>query len=99
MSISEAFDEVVAGCDEPSAIGNMLGALGVTVTDGEYGLVSAELKAIVGSLLHYNKKTEISADARRELLTGLGRVMMGKPAEGIADAVLDADISGNLDLI
>lgn len=102
MSISEAFDEVVAECD-PSAVRNIMSVLGIMLPEDDgkpdYTLVMNEIKALVGVLMCQDKEIDVSYEARKELMTGLGRIKMGKPADGVADRIMDADIDSNLDLI
>ena len=102
MTLEEAFDELVSAAAREGLSGelcNISTALGYPSVLDDPRLVPADVKAAIGALFDYGKKVELSGEASRAFRTGIGRVYMGKPADGIADRVLDADISDNLDLL
>lgn len=103
MSISEAFDEVVASCEDQEALSNILRTMGCNVPDADGELDTAfiqpELKVIAGILLVDNKSAEASFDAKKTLREGLTRICLGKPVEGVSEAAMDRALDSNLDLL
>ena len=102
MTLEEAFDELTGKAAENGLydeLSRLAAALGYTEVYRHPELVPPDVKAVIGSLFDYGKKVELSGEASMAFRTGIGRVYMGKPADGIADRVLDADISDNLDLL
>jgi hypothetical protein len=104
MTISEAFDEVLASSGEGSEeVKNILGALGCSVPEDEYGpdtaFIQNEIKVIAGVLLVESKVAAPSFDAKKTLHEGLAKICAGKPLEGVSDAVMDAEVTDNLDLL
>lgn len=106
MTINEAFDEVVeslASQDDIDKLVNLVTALGhplvKTGDEVDCTFMPTELKAATGSLLVMRHDASVSAEAANYLKTVVGRMLDGKPADGIADSVFDADIDNNLDCI
>jgi hypothetical protein len=102
MTMDEAFDELLpAACERglEGELQNLAAVMGHPSLTKDPRLVPADVKAVIGALFDYGRKVELSPDASRTFRTGLARVYGGKPADGVADRVLDADISTNLDLI
>ena len=103
MTISEAFDEVLASCEGREELKNILGALGCSVPEDENGpdtaFIQTEIKVIAGVLLVDNKVAVPSFDAKKTLHEGLAKICAGKPLEGVSEAAMDADVDSNLDLL
>ena len=104
MTISEAFDEVLASSGEGSEeVKNILCALGCSVPEDEYGpdtaFIQNEIKVIAGILLVDSKVAVPSFDAKKTLHEGLAKIFAGKPLDGVSDAAMDAEVNDNLDLL
>ena len=82
---------------------NILGALGCSVPEDEYGpdtaFIQNEIKVIAGVLLVDSKVAAPSFDAKKTLHEGLAKICAGKPLDGVSDAVMDAEVNDNLDLL
>lgn len=103
MTVSEAFDEVLASSEGREELKNILGALGCSVPEDEYGpdtaFIRNEIKVIAGVLLVDSKVAAPSFDAKKTLHDGLAKICAGKPLDGVSDAVMDAEVNDNLDLL
>lgn len=102
MTISEAFDEVLASCEETDELKNIMDALGVALPEDEYGpdtsLMQPEIKVIAGILLVDNKSGDPSHDAKKTLKDALAKICDGKPVEGVSETAMDGEVESNLDL-
>jgi len=106
MTITEAFNELFAACEDNKAknnVANLLGAVGVhfpVSDDGpDFTFVQSEFKVLVGMALVNNKTVKVSEEAANAFKTGYHLMLSGKPAEGVSDAAMDKDIDDNLDML
>ena len=99
MELSEAYDELVETAESTGKKLEFqrLKELFTMATDPM--LIPPEVKAIIGYVITSDGTVEVSADAVKAFRSGLGRIYLGKPADGVADKVLDAEVDSNLDLI
>jgi hypothetical protein len=103
MSLAEAFEEVVASCDGTDELKNILDALGCPVPEDEDGpdtaFIRNEIKVAAGLLLVAAKVADPSYDAKKALQEGLTKICRGKPLDGVSEAIMDAEVDSNLDLL
>lgn len=99
MELSEAYDELVesaASAGKKLELQRLREQL-TPATDPT--LIPPEIKAIIGYVITSDGTVEVSSDAVKAFSTGLGRIYLGKPADGVADKALDAELDSNIDLI
>lgn len=94
---------MLASSEGREELKNILGALGCSVPEDENGpdaaFIQDEIKVIAGILLVDSKVAAPSFDAKKTLHDGLAKICAGKPLDGVSDAVMDAEVNDNLDLL
>lgn len=104
MTVSEAFNEMVAACDKKSIgnVTNLLGSVGVIVPETDDGpdftFVQSEFKVLAGLALVSNKTVKVGEDVSAAFKTGYTMMLAGKPADGVSDSAMDQELNDNLDM-